>query len=105
MIEEDVEWSDLLDTCLAMLGDCQTLGVRDPMKALTSIVSIRSTSELKKHLAICLAENLHYEYDDSDDIKAVETWCKILKEPVDRLPTLLGVREDLDELIADRLKE
>jgi len=41
---------------------------------------------------------------DAADIKALRVWFKILTVPDEELPTLIGVREDLDELIAERLK-
>lgn len=42
---------------------------------------------------------------DAKDVKALRVWAQILSSPIEKLPTLLGVREDLDELIGERMKK
>ena len=104
------EWTDLFWTALAVANDTYETQYVLPgwfSEALDhlSVESMKSVIE-----KIILAQDLTEIMGDgenqrTDDVKHTRTWYKILSVPQEELPTLLGVREDLDDLIAERLKE
>lgn len=99
----DDEYWDLLATILNIIDSTDRKSIQ---KNHLSRLLRRTDSELIRQLALSFAENLYFEVhpDDAEDAKNVRHWGKILSSPIEELPTLIGVREDLDELIEERLK-
>jgi len=102
----DEEWQYLLNACFDLVKKCKTGLNRDPLRRL---LTLRTTPEQKKQITLILARNLHfevpyYETELKKKVGNIEVWAKILTSPEKELPTLIGIREDLDELIAKRMK-
>ena len=102
-MDEEFQFMHLLNTILNIIDATNRKSIqKDHLHRLLR----RADPEIIKQLVLSFAENLHFEVhsDLANDARMARHWGKILSSPIEELPTLMGVREDLDELIEERLK-